>query len=219
MRRVLVLRPEPGASETLERAGNLGLEAVSIPLFEVEPVAWELPDPRIFDGVLLTSANAARLAGQGLNDLTHLPAYAVGEATADAARSIGFDVVTTGDSGVGNLLDSIAPGVRLLHLAGEERKVSASLQDITQIAVYRSKPVAAPDLTDVRATIALTHSPRAARRFAELVNDRASIAIVAISPAAAEAAGHGWKSVHVAERPADDALLALAAWLCNKPDA
>ena len=219
MRRVLVLRPEPGASETLARAGKLGLNAVSIPLFEVEPIAWEMPDPRIFDGVLLTSANAARLAGERVNELRHLPAYAVGEATADAARSIGFDVVTTGDSGVGNLLDSIAPGVRLLHLAGEERKVSASLQDITQIAVYRSKPVAAPDLTDVRATIALTHSPRAARRFAELVNDRASIAIAAISPAAADAAGHGWEAVDVAERPTDDALLALATRLCNKPDA
>jgi uroporphyrinogen-III synthase len=219
MRRVLVLRPEPGASETLERAGNLGLEAVSIPLFEVEPVTWELPDPRKFDGVLLTSANAARLAGERVNELRHLPAYTVGEVTAEAARSVGLDVVGTGDSGVDNLLDSIAPSVRLLHLAGEDRKVPASVHNVTQITVYRSKPVAAPDLTDVRATIALIHSPRAACRFAELVNDRASIAIVAISPAAAEAAGHGWKSVHVAERPADDALLALAAWLCNKPDA
>ena len=219
MRRVLVLRPEPGASETLMRAGKLGLDAVSIPLFEVEPVAWELPDPRLFDGLLLTSANAVRSCGARLNDLAHLPVYAVGEATAETARNAGLDVVTTGDSGVDGLLDSIAPGVRLLHLAGEDRKVPASGQNVTQITVYRSKPVAAPDLTDVKASIALIHSPRAARRFAELVNDRASIAIAAISAAAAEASGHGWESVQVAERPADDALLALAAWLCKKPDA
>ena len=219
MRRVLVLRPEPGASETLARAGQLGLDAVSIPLFEVEPVTWALPDPRIFDGLLLTSVNAARLAGARLNDLAHLPVYAVGEATAEAARNAGLDVVATGDSGVDRLLDSIAPGVRLLHLAGEDRKVPPSGQNVTQVTVYRSKPLPAPDLTDVGASIALIHSPRAARRFAELVNDRASIAIAAISPAAAEAAGHGWKSVHVAQRPVDDALLALAARLCNKPDA
>lgn len=219
MRRVLVLRPEPGASETLERAGKLGLDAVSIPLFEVEPVTWELPDPRILDGLLLTSANAPRLAGARLNDLAHLPVYTVGEATAEAARNAGLHVVATGDSGVDRLLDSIAPGVRLLHLAGEDRKIPVSGQNVTQIAVYRSKPVAAPDLTDARASIALIHSPRAARRFAELVIDRASIAIAAISPAATEAAGHGWESVYVAQRPTDDALLALAAWLCNKPDA
>jgi uroporphyrinogen-III synthase len=69
--------------------------------------------------------------------------------------------------------------------------------------------------------VALIHSPRAGRRFAELV-DRASIArggvtIAAISPAAAEAAGEGWARVEAAERPADDVLLALAARLCNKP--
>jgi uroporphyrinogen-III synthase len=219
MRRVLVLRPEPGASETLARARKLGLEAASIPLFEVEPVAWDLPDARMFDALLLTSANAARLAGGQLNDLADLPAYAVGEATAEAARKAGLNVVATGDSGVDGLLDMIAPGVRLLHLAGEDRKVSASVHDVMQIAVYRSKPVAEPDLGDNRASIALLHSPRAARRFAELVGDRASIVIVAISPAAAEAAGGGWESIHVAERPADNALLALAARLCNKSDA
>jgi len=219
MRRVLVLRPEPGASETLVRAGKLGLDAVSIPLFEVEPLAWEMPDPRMFDGLLLTSANAPRLAGERLNGLAHLPVYAVGDATAEAARNAGLDVVATGDSGVDGLLDMIAPGVRLLHLAGEDRKVPASAHDVTQIAVYRSKPVAEPDLGDNRASIALLHSPRAARRFAELVGDRASIVIVAISPAAAEAAGGDWESIHVAERPADDALLALAARLCNKSDA
>ena len=45
----------------------------------------------------------------------------------------------------------------------------------------------------------------------------ASVAIAAISAATAETAGAGWKSVDVAERPSDDALLALAERLCNKP--
>ena len=219
MRRVLILRPEPGASETLARAGKLGLDAVSIPLFEVEPVAWQLPDPRLFDGLLLTSANAVRFSGARLNDLAHLPVYAVGEATAEAARNAGLEVVTAGDSGVGRLLDSVAPDVRLIHLAGEDRKVPASRQNVTRVTVYRSKPVVAPGLAAGKASIALIHSPRAGRRFAELVTQRSAIAIAAISPAAAEATGDGWESVDVAERPADDAMLALAARLCNKPDA
>jgi uroporphyrinogen-III synthase len=63
--------------------------------------------------------------------------------------------------------------------------------------------------------VALIHSPRAGRRFTELVEDRSSISIAAISPAAAEAVGGGWKLVASAEHPTDDALLALAARLCN----
>lgn len=219
MRRLVILRPAPGASETLDRAAKLGFHAVSIPLFEVEPVAWELPDPNIFDGLLLTSANAPRLAGALLQLLRHLPVYAVGAGTAAAARNAGLDVVAVGDAGVDWLLDSIDPGLRLLHLAGEERKLpAAARQNVTEITVYRSKPVEQPRL-DVGASVALVHSPRAAQRFAELVADRASVAIVAISPTAADAAGSGWESVNVAERPTDDALLALAARLCKKPDA
>ena len=41
MRRVLVLRPEPGASATVERARERGLDAIAAPLFEIEPIALE----------------------------------------------------------------------------------------------------------------------------------------------------------------------------------
>jgi uroporphyrinogen-III synthase len=38
-----------------------------------------------------------------------------------------------------------------------------------------------------------------------------------MSPAAAEAVGTGWQTVEAAHEPNDDALLALAARLCNNP--
>src|SRR6185312_10636995 len=38
------------------------------------------------------------------------------------------------------------------------------------------------------------------------------------SPELDEAAGDGWAAVEFAAAPSDDALLALAARLCNKPD-
>ena len=72
MRRVLVLRPEPGASATVERARERGLDAVAIPLFEIEPLAWEAPEAGSFDGLLLTSANAVRHGGEGLASLRGL---------------------------------------------------------------------------------------------------------------------------------------------------
>ena len=218
MTRLLVLRPEPGASATVERARAAGLDATSVPLFDIEPVAWDAPEAGPFDGLLLTSANAIRAGGERLKELRGLKAYAVGAATAEEAREAGFDIAATGDSGVDRLLGSIDADLKLLHLCGaDRRKPLEARQGITPVAVYRAAPIQSPDLSDVSGSVVLIHSPRAGRRFAELVSDRSSIAIAAISPAAAVAVGDGWKSVDVADQPSDEALLALAARLCNKP--
>lgn len=210
-----MLRPEPGASETVRKARERGLDAVNMPLFEVESVEWQALDPRDFEGLLLTSANAPWHAGPGAQALKPLPVYAVGEATAAAAREAGFTVAQVGSGGVDQLLASLNPDLRLLHLCGEQHKETEAKQAITRVIVYRSRPVEAPDLSVAADSVALIHSPRAARRFAELVEERDSIAIAAISQAAAEAAGTGWKAIKAADRPTDEALLALAASLCN----
>jgi uroporphyrinogen-III synthase len=216
MSRVLVLRPEPGATQTVERARDRGLQALSVPLFEVQPIAWKAPEPSRFDGLLLTSANAVRCGGEQLMKLRGLKTYAVGEATAAAARDAGFDIAATGQSGVDRLLGSIEPDLRLLHLCGADRSRHEDAQQaVTGMVVYRSKKIEAPDLSGARGTIALIHSPRAGRRFAELAHDRETITVAAISNAAAEAVGDGWKAVEVADAPTDEALLALAARLCN----
>jgi uroporphyrinogen-III synthase len=216
MRRVAVLRPEPGASATVDRARAHGLDAFAVPLFEIEPLGWEAPDAARFDGLLLTSANAVRNAGPGLEDLRWLPVYTVGAATAEAVREAGFDINATGDGGVDELLGSIEVDVELLHLCGEDRREPTEAQQrITSIPVYRARTIDDPDLGGVQGSIAVIHSPRAGRRFAELVPEKTKIAIAAISPAAAEAAGSGWQAVEVAESPSDEALLALAARLCN----
>jgi len=218
MRRVLVLRPEPGAAATVKRARERALDAVAIPLFEIEPVAWEAPEAGSFDGLLLTSANAVRHGGKGLASLRGLKVYAVGEATADAARNAGFDIAASGDAGVDRLLASIEPDLKLLHLCGRDRRDTAGVaQRISSIAVYQANAVQKPDLSTAVGSVALIHSPRAGERFAELVGDRSSIAIAAISPAAAEAVESGWQAVEASDEPSDDALLALAARLCNNP--
>lgn len=216
MARVLVLRPEPGASETVKRARERGLDVVAVPLFAVEPIAWDPPDAGSFDGLLLTSANAVRHGGEQLPELRRLKTYAVGEATADAAREAGFDIAATGDSGVDRLLASTDSSLKLLHLCGEHRREPERPgQKITRIVVYRSREIGHPGMPELAGTVALIHSPRAGRRFAGLVRQPASVAIVAISKAAAEAAGEGWRSVETADQPNDDSLLALAARLCN----
>ena len=218
MRRLLVLRPEPGASVSVERARSLGLDALAVPLFNVEPVEWQVPEAGSFDGLLLTSANAVRCGGEGLPELRKLKAYAVGAATAAAAREAGLDIAATGDAGVDRLLGSIDADLKLLHLCGADARAPVEArQEIRPIVVYRAEAVASPDLSGVGGSVAMVHSPRAGRRLAELVSTRNSIAIAAISAAAASAAGDGWDSVEAADQPSDEALLALAARLCNKP--
>jgi uroporphyrinogen-III synthase len=206
----------------VHRARERGLDAVAIPLFEVEPVAWQAPDIRRFDGLLLTSANALRHGGPELEALKSLPVYAVGAATADAAIEAGFTVAGMGNAGVDRLLASCRAGLRLLHLCGEHRNVpSGAKQPIIPIPVYNSKArVPPPDLSGVEDAVLLVHSPRAGARLCEILGPQfnwAGVAVAAIGPAAAKAvADHGGR-VEAAQNPNDDALLALAERLCNKP--
>lgn len=219
MRRLVILRPEPGASATVESARAAGLDATAAPLFRIEPVTWEMPAGE-FDALLLTSANAVRHGGPGLEALRELPVHAVGAATAEVARAAGFAVAASGEGGVDALLGAIAPGVRLLHLAGDDRRVPADArQPITAVTVYRAVELQA-DLDAIAGAVALVHSPRAARRLRELVpaEVRNTVRIAAISSAAADAAGAGWERVAAADAPNDADLLALAARLCDKQD-
>ena len=107
MRRLFVFRPQPAAHRTVERAQKLGLDAVAIPLFDLEAVEWSAPDPAQFDAILLTSANAVNMGGGQLERLRALPVHAVGEATAAAAEDAGFGVASVGRSGVDELLEEI----------------------------------------------------------------------------------------------------------------
>ena len=220
MRRLVILRPQPGASATVASAQAMGLEAIAMPFFAVEPIAWEAPEASGFDGLLLTSANALRHGGDQLKALRGLRVYAVGEATADAAREAGFDIASSGEAGVERLLGSIDSDLRLLHLCGEHRTAAEATQAITAVPVYRAAELPPPDgLAEVAGQTVAVHSPRAGRRLAELVDDagiqRGTVRIAAISEAAAAAMGGGWAACEAAERPDDRALLALAARLCD----
>ncbi len=218
MRRLVILRPEPGASATAERARAMGLEPVVMPLFQVEPVDWEAPDAGSFDALLLTSANAVRHGGDLLQKLRQLPVHAVGEATAAAAREAGFDIASIGDAGAERLLGSIESDLRLLHLCGEHRTEPPAKQAITAIPVYRASELPlADDLSGIEGQAAAVHSPRAGKRLAELAIDRSTIRVAAISEAAASAAGSGWERCEAADTPDEAALLALAARRCDNP--
>jgi uroporphyrinogen-III synthase len=122
MRQLLLVRPEPGLSASADRAKQAGLDVIACPLFRIEPLEWEAPDPQGYDGLLLTSANAVRYGGRKLDGLKSLPAHAVGAATADAARAAGLKVATVGEDDLSDLLARLPVDIRLLHLAGDNHR-------------------------------------------------------------------------------------------------
>ncbi len=214
-RPVAVLRPEPGNAATCAAIVAAGGRAISLPLFAIAPVPWTPPANLTgFDALLLTSANAARLAGPGLTRLAHLPVHSVGAATAAAARAAGLTVAKVGSGDAAALIASLPPGIRLLHLAGRER---ATQPGVTAITVYAADPLVDIDTSALNGTVTMLHSARAAQRLAELVApvDRAAIRLAAIAPAVAGAAGHGWARVESAPHPRDLALVALATALAD----
>ena len=222
---ILLLRPEPGASESAGRARALGLTPILAPLFTVRPLAWIPPDPAGFHALLLTSANALRHGGAGLARYRHLPVHAVGEATAAAAREAGFAEVRIGHAGVEKLLRDVPSGARLLHLCGREH-IRPERHGIHHLPVYASD--AAEDLPPAakaalsEGALVLLHSPRAARLFARLADEagipRNSVQIAALSEAVAQAAGTGWAGLDAAPAPDDGILLKLAARLLKVQD-
>ena len=217
MRPLVILRPEPGATATADAARRMGLAPVVIPLFEIEEVSWDAPDPAAFDGLLLTSANAIRHGGAELAKLRALPVYAVGERTAAEAREAGFVVAETGSLGVDGLLDAIDAEMRLLHLCGEDyRDPAAARQPLVHLPVYRARATGeVQGLDRIAGGVVAVHSPRAGARLAELEASDPTTSIVAISAEAARASGPGWAHVEIAAEPTDAAMLALAARLCN----
>ena len=221
-RPIAVIRPEPGNRVTAAVIEAAGRKAIRLPLFEAQPVAWEVPDPAEFDALIVTSANAMRHGGKGLNRLLDLPVYAVGEATAEAARRAGFQIAKTGNTGSAELLGlAQADGVRhALHLAGRERTVKAGGIVTQVVTVYATDPIPIDARTAAKlaGAVVLVQSARTGERLAEIVDaagiDRATIALIAIGRRAAEAAGPGWEQVIVppdfAGTALTDAAIALA---------
>ncbi|MBS0479345.1 MAG: uroporphyrinogen-III synthase [Proteobacteria bacterium] len=219
-RPVAVLRPEPGNAATADRVEAAGLTAIRLPLFEVRGIDWTVPDPTDFDALILTSANAPRLAGPRIDALAGLPVFAVGPATAAAARARGLTVAATGDGDGAELVATLTERgfTRALLLAGRERRVHVGGVVAEAIAVYASDPLPiVPSAIDALAgCVALLHSTRAAQRLAELVGDaRAGIRLATLSEAVAAVAGRGWDGIAAAPSPDDTTLIAIARRLAD----
>lgn len=221
-RPLLLLRPQPGNDATAEKATALGIEVMQLPLFEIIPVDEQPAPDGPFDAVLVTSPNGARCGEEALRKFADLPVYVVGDASADAVRERGAQNVIVGGGFAANTIPLIAEaGHRnVLHICGEETRPFDPLGlSITSHIVYRSE---ARDmrrytkaLVTMPSSVIAVHSPAAGRRINALLPPSCrNHFILAISEAAAQATGTGWRRVAVATEPNDSALLSLATSLC-----
>lgn len=224
---IVAIRPEPGCAASVAAGRAAGLAIEGWPVFAIRPLAWEAPAPEAFDALLLGSANALRHGGAALAAYRGKPAYAVGEATAQAARAAGLEIAATGSGGLQALLDTernLPP--RLLRIAGAEHVPLAAPEGVTILTrlAYQSAPLPLPPALAERmasGALVLLHSAGAARHFAaecdRLGISRERVALAALGRRIAAAAGPGWRAIRSAQEPREPALLALAADMCHEP--
>ncbi len=166
MRRVCVTRAEPGASATAARLIAHGLEPLLAPLSRIEPVEALADDPAKAAAFAVTSANAVR-AFCAVSTLRDRPLFAVGDATAAAARAAGFGEVLSAEGDVDALAGLIADRWRprdgpVWHLRGEAAAgdlagaLSALGFAVQEAVVYRA--VAAGTLPPALAMVAASAS-------------------------------------------------------------
>ena len=227
--RVLVTRPEPGASRTAARLASAGFEPFVLPLTEILPLEAAVPEGR-FAALVVASANAVRITPARLVSLLSLkPVFAVGDETAASAREAGFTDVRSSSGSAVDLARDVTAGVpakaRVAYLCGRvrldtlEAELAASGLDVVSVETYdtverlpmRQELAALDDGGPVAA--ALVYSANGAACLARLVSPRAGTifrdtAFICISPRVArELAAVASGSVLAAETPDENAML------------
>ncbi len=231
-RRVLVTRPEPGASKTARRLAAAGFEPLVLPLSEVRGLATR-PVTGDFGAIAVTSANAVRHQPDAIAAFCHrLPVFVVGDATRKAAETAGLAIAGEGPgdgAGLAALIAARLPaGSAVLYICGRprdgelERGLAAAGLPVTAIEVYETvaRDIGAADIARVSgegpADLALVYSSEGARhlsRLAAMPDGRQLLAgtrVLAISDKCASSlSGTIFGGVSVAERPGEDAMFDL----------
>lgn len=185
------------------------------PLLAIRPLPQPEPDLAPFTALVFTSRNGVA-AFAALTPRRDRPVFTVGDATAEAARAVGFADVRSADGAIGDLTQLL-----LAHLGPDDRLLAAVAArpvadlgallagriPVESLAVYDAVDTgaAAPDALDA----VLIHSPRAAEALAALrPADAADWTVAVISAqAAAPLKVLGIADLRIAPHPSDGPML------------
>lgn len=231
-RRALLTRPRPDAAGTMQALQARGFEVVLEPMLDIVALPDVPVDLTGVQAILVTSANGVRALADAMAE-RRLPVLTVGEASARTARMLGFQQVISADGDVHSLARlarrRLDPGNGvLLHAAASQLAgdLKGMLEEggfeVRRIILYEAREAdalsdaARAALADGSLDAALFYSPRTAVTFARLlaaanlVEACAGINAYGLSPAVANAIRHlPWRRLRIAEKPRQDALLAL----------
>lgn len=190
---VLLTRPLAQSKRFAQRLREAGFEGDILisPLLEIEPLSPKL-DLAGVQGIIFTSQSAVASV-----EAHQMPAWCVGEKTADAANRAGWLAKSAGgdaDALVSAMCANPDMSGRWVHLRGEHSRgnVSARLNragiETTELVVYRQKakeisPEANVALNGEVTVIVPLFSPRTACFFAEKGPFKAPVHVVAMSEA------------------------------------
>lgn len=217
IRRVWITRARPGAERTAARLAALGFTPLAFPLLSIRRLPDALVDAPPVDGassVAFTSPNGVAAFAALTGALRTRPAFAVGDATADAARQAGFVDVRSaaGDiHALAALIASTAPRGSVLAPGAREPAgdLAALLPGfpVRRLAVYAAEETGAapPDAFDA----VLLHSPRAARALSAAPPESAfgRIAVCISEAAAAPLARLSFAEIRIAATPDEPSML------------
>lgn len=233
MLRVLVTRPEPGASRTARRLADAGFQPILLPL--TETAALPVDTGALADAaaaVAVTSANAVRHAPKEvIAALAGLPCQAVGRKTAEAARRAGFLSVGEGPGNAKALADALAGGYAgqtIVYLCGRvripdfEERLFASGVHVRAVETYDTFALDYSDeailarLSARPVEAVLLYSAKAATAMQALASRPAlrgifeDALLLALSGRIAAVLGEvAGERIRIAPEPSEDALLGL----------
>ena len=231
MARLLLTRPEADAAALADKLHVRGHAVDIAPLLHIRLLDTALPPLDDIAALLITSANGLR-AFAAQSDRRDLTLYAVGEASARAARTAGFTDVHAA-SGDLHSLAALVQRLRkpddgaLLHAAGENLAgdlvglLRAAGFDARGIALYRAEtasslpPAVAASLRAGDYRGVLFFSPRTAATFVRLAMQAGAEKALAGAQAfclsaniAERIAALPWRGICVAAEPSEASLLA-----------
>jgi uroporphyrinogen-III synthase len=209
MARVLVTRPQPGASRTLEALRAKGIDAQAISLTEIQPLAVHLTRGD-FDALVITSQNAILHGSALIEKFTRVPVFVVGKRTAAMLEDRGHNVAAWAKTAqeLLPLIRTKSPKVAL-YVCGTTRRpdlefgLAAANIQVQASEVYSALPAqnAGRELTDYFSKdepgFALLYAPSAASAFVSAFDGKkppTGISFLCLSAAVAAQLPKGWQA-------------------------